>query len=239
MDVKKTFSPQSFIEGEIILIDKPLHWTSFDVVKKLRNKLTKITGMRKLKVGHAGTLDPLASGLLIVCTGKYTKKISEIQDAPKVYTGTFFLGATTPSYDLETETDAEFSIEHIDEKLIEATKKQFLGTIAQVPPMFSAVKRDGKPAYLAARKGIDLGLEAKNITIHELNFNYEKPLLHLETLCSKGTFIRSLAHDFGIALQSGAYLKALRRTKIGDYNVDNAWQMDDLVEHLSQLMDKE
>lgn len=236
MDVKKTFSPQSFIEGEIILIDKPLHWTSYDIVKKLRNRLTKITGMRKLKVGHAGTLDPLASGLLIVCTGKATKLIQEIQDAEKEYTGAFFVGATTPSYDLETEIDATFPTDHVDEALIETKRREFLGEIAQVPPMFSAVKRDGKPAYLAARKGIDLGLEAKNITIHELYFRYEKPILFFSTRCSKGTYIRSLANDFGKALGSGAYLNELRRTKIGKYNVDDAWQMEDLVEHLTKLM---
>jgi len=226
----------NFAEGSIILIDKPLDWTSFDVVKKLRNRLTKITGIRKLKVGHAGTLDPLASGLLIVCTGKATKLIQEIQDAEKTYTGTFMLGATTPSYDLETEIDQTFPTEHIDEALISQAKEDFLGAIMQTPPMFSAVKRDGKPAYLAARKGIDLGLEAKPLNIYEFETNLAFPELHFHIKCSKGTYIRSIAHDFGKALQSGAYLSQLRRTAIGEYSVENAWQLEDLVAFLEKLM---
>jgi tRNA pseudouridine55 synthase len=236
MVLTKESTEFNFVEGSIILIDKPLDWTSFDVVKKLRNRLTKITGIRKLKVGHAGTLDPLASGLLIVCTGKATKLIQGIQDAEKTYTGTFTLGATTPSYDLETEIDQTFPTTHIDEALIAKAKEQYSGVIMQTPPMFSAVKRDGKPAYLAARKGIDLGLEAKPIEIFKFTTELNMPKLRFKIQCSKGTYIRSLAHDFGKTLNSGAYLSELRRTHIGDYSVENAWQMDDLVAFLEKLM---
>jgi tRNA pseudouridine55 synthase len=224
-----------FIEGSIILIDKPLHWTSYDVVKKLRNLLSKTTGMRKIKVGHAGTLDPLASGLLIVCTGKATKQIQFIQDAEKEYEGSFYVGATTPSFDLETEINETFPTEHISESLIQEKAKEFTGEISQLPPVFSAIKKDGKPVYLAARKGIDVKLEPRIISIYQLDVWGNIPDLYFRTQCSKGTYIRSLANDFGKALGSGAYLQSLRRTKTGEYDVKDAWEIEPLIEFIKNL----
>lgn len=228
----------NFAEGAIILVDKPFEWTSFDVVKKLRNILSKITGIRKIKVGHAGTLDPLATGLLIVCTGKATKKIATIQDEMKKYDGIFKLGATTPSYDLETEVDQTFSTEHINNALIESIKSQFFGEIEQTPPIFSAIKKDGKRAYESARKGIEIKLDARKIKIYDLIFELkENDELHFEVSCSKGTYIRTLANDVGKALNSGAYLQALRRTQIGDYKLDDAWKMEELINFIKQTKD--
>lgn len=235
MVLTKNTKDINFAEGTIILVDKPFEWTSFDVVKKLRNILSKITGIRKIKVGHAGTLDPLATGLLIVCVGKATKKIASIQDEFKKYDGIFKLGATTPSYDLETEIDQTFPTNHIDEKLIESIKPHFLGEIEQTPPIFSAIKKDGKRAYESARKGIDIKLDARKITIHEMNLALKpEQELHFEVSCSKGTYIRTLANDIGKALQSGAYLQQLRRTQIGDYRLENAWEIEELINFIKQ-----
>jgi tRNA pseudouridine55 synthase len=225
----------NFLEGAIILVDKPFEWTSFDVVKKLRNLLSKITGVRKIKVGHAGTLDPLATGLLIICTGKATKKIASIQDEFKKYDGIFKLGATTPSYDLETEINEKFPVKHIDATLIDSLKSKFTGEIEQTPPIFSAIKKDGKRAYESARKGIDIKLDARKIKIHELILALQPDHeLHFEVSCSKGTYIRTLANDIGKALQSGAYLKQLRRTQIGDYTLEDAWEIEELINFIKQ-----
>jgi tRNA pseudouridine55 synthase len=215
-------TPEEFLQGQIVLIDKPLHWSSFQAVNKVKWSLKKHLGLKKIKVGHAGTLDPLASGLLIVCTGKFTKRISELQGMEKEYTGTFYLGATTPSYDLETEVDATFPIDHIEENRIHDTLPQFLGEIDQKPPIFSAIKKDGKRLYEHARKGEEVEIAFRKTTIHEFEITrIALPEVDFRVVCSKGTYIRSLAHDFGIALQSGAHLTALRRTKIGTFSVDD------------------
>lgn len=207
----------------MLLIDKPLHWSSFQAVNKIKWSLKKHLGLKKIKVGHAGTLDPLASGLLIICTGKFTKRIMELQGMEKEYTGTFHVGATTPSYDLETEVNETFATDHIDENLIMQTLPQFTGEIDQKPPVFSAIKKDGKRLYEHARKGEDVEIASRKVTIHEFEITrIALPEIDFRVVCSKGTYIRSLAYDFGAALQSGAHLTALRRTKIGEYSVDNA-----------------
>ena len=217
-----------FISGEILYIDKPLNWTSFDLVRKLRNRLCRDLKVKKLKVGHAGTLDPLATGLLIVCTGKFTKRITEIQAQAKEYTGTFTVGATTPSYDLETEVDATFATEQITPELIQETVKQFLGEIDQKPPVFSAIKKDGKRLYEHARAGEEVEIAFRKTTIHEFEITrIALPEIDFRVVCSKGTYIRSLAFDFGKALNSGAYLSVLRRTKIGDFSVENGISPED------------
>jgi tRNA pseudouridine55 synthase len=214
---------EDFLEGQILLIDKPLTWSSFQAVNKLKYILKRKYDLpKKFKIGHAGTLDPLATGLLIICTGKFTKKITEIQAQAKEYTGTITVGATTPSYDLETEVDATFPTEHISEVLILETTKQFLGEIDQKPPVFSAIKKDGKRLYEHARAGEEVEIASRKTTIHEFEITrIALPEIDFRVKCSKGTYIRSLAFDFGIALNSGAHLTALRRTKIGDYNVIN------------------
>lgn len=210
-------------EGGYLLIDKPLEWTSFDVVKKLRNVC------RIKKIGHAGTLDPLATGLLILCYGNYTKKIEGIQAQEKEYTGTFKVGETTPSFDLETEVDARFETSHINAELIEKTRKNFLGEITQVPPVHSAVKVNGKRAYEHARKGEDIKLKSRQVNVYNFELDQKDfPTLHFVLNCSKGTYVRSLARDFGKEVNSGAYLTRLRRTKIGEFSVDNAAQIADL-----------
>ena len=215
---------EDFLNGQILLIDKPLHFTSFQAVNKLKYALINKAGLpKKFKIGHAGTLDPLASGLLLVCTGKFTKKISELQGQAKEYTGTFYIGATTPSYDLETEIDQTYPIKHIDESLIHETVKQFLGEIDQKPPIFSAIKKDGIRLYEHARAGETVEIAARKTTIHEFEITrIALPEVDFRVVCSKGTYIRSLAYDFGRALKSGSHLTALRRTKIGNYNVENA-----------------
>jgi tRNA pseudouridine55 synthase len=226
--------PYNYEEGALFLIDKPLHWTSFDVVNKLRYALRKASGNKKIKVGHAGTLDPLASGLLLVCCGKYTTSIDNLQAMTKEYTGTFKLGATTPSYDAETEENAHFSYAQLSEVEIRATVEQFLGDIQQFPPAFSAIKVEGKPLYLAARKGEEVELKARSLRIYAFEISrIELPYIDFRVSCSKGTYIRSLAHDFGKALNSGAYLSALRRTKIGEYDVKDAWDLGELVEFVN------
>lgn len=205
------------------MIDKPLDWTSFDVVNKIRWNIRKAYNLKKIKVGHAGTLDPKATGLLLVCTGKWTKRIDEYQAQEKTYTGTIKLGATTPTYDLESEEDQTFPIDHItNEKILEATQ-QFVGEIQQFPPMHSAIKVDGKRLYELAREGQEIERKSRTITIQDFKITrIELPFVDFEVNCSKGTYIRSLAYDFGKALNSGGYLTALRRTKIGEFDVLNA-----------------
>jgi tRNA pseudouridine55 synthase len=216
-------TPEDFLEGQIILIDKPLTWSSFQAVNKLKYILKRKFDLpKKFKIGHAGTLDPLATGLLIICTGKFTKKITEIQAQAKEYTGTITVGATTPSYDLETEVNATFPTEHITEALILETTQQFIGEIDQKPPVFSAIKKDGKRLYEHARAGEEIEIAFRKTTIHDFEITrIQLPEIDFRVKCSKGTYIRSLAYDFGIALNSGAHLTALRRTKIGDYSVEN------------------
>jgi len=213
-----------YLEGQIILIDKPLHWTSFQAVNKMKYALINKAGLpKKFKIGHAGTLDPLASGLLLVCTGKFTKRITELQGQAKEYSGTFYIGATTPSYDLETEIDQTFETSHIDESLIHETVKQFLGEIDQKPPIFSAIKKDGVRLYEHARAGETIEIATRKTTIHEFEITrIALPEVDFRVVCSKGTYIRSLAFDFGKAMDSGSHLTALRRTKIGDYDVTDA-----------------
>jgi tRNA pseudouridine55 synthase len=215
---------EDYQNGQIILIDKPLQWTSFQAVNKMKYALINKAGLpKKFKIGHAGTLDPLATGLLIVCTGKFTKRITEIQSQAKEYTGTFHIGATTPSYDLETEIDQNFPTSHIDELLIQETVKQFLGEIDQKPPIYSAIKKDGIRLYEHARAGESIEIAFRKTTIYEFEITrIALPEIDFRVVCSKGTYIRSLAFDFGMALNSGAHLTALRRTKIGEYDVKNA-----------------
>jgi len=212
-----------FKNGQLLLIDKPLKWTSFQVVNKLRWSIRQKFNLKKIKVGHAGTLDPLATGLLIICTGKFTKKISEYQAQTKEYTGTFTLGATTPSYDLETEIDKTFPTEHLTNELIHEATKQFIGEISQKPPIFSAIKKDGKRLYELARAGETTEIKSRLVTLHEFEITkINLPKIQFRIVCSKGTYIRSLAYDFGLMLDSGAHLSELRRTKIGDYNILDA-----------------
>ncbi len=214
---------EDYKEGQVILIDKPLEWTSFQAVNKVRWLIKKSFRIKKIKVGHAGTLDPLATGLLIICTGKFTKKIDTFQAQEKEYTGTFTLGATTPSYDLETDIDQTFDISEITSEKIHEATKQFLGEIQQQPPVFSALKKDGKRLYEFARSGEEVEIPFRTVTILEFEItNIELPKIDFRVVCSKGTYIRSLANDFGKALNNGAHLFALRRTKIGDFSVENA-----------------
>lgn len=224
---------EQFLEGQVLLIDKPLNWTSFQVVNKLRWEIRKAFNIKKIKVGHAGTLDPLATGLLIICTGKMTKQINTFQAQIKEYTGTIVLGSTTPSYDLETEIDNTFSTSHITEELIQETTKQFIGDIAQFPPVFSAIKKDGKRLYEFARAGESVEIKSRQITINTFEITQiALPEIDFRVVCSKGTYIRSLAHDFGKALDSGGHLSVLRRTKIGDFNVSEALSVEKFIENL-------
>ncbi|WP_269240850.1 tRNA pseudouridine(55) synthase TruB [Flavobacterium limnophilum] len=226
---------EDFLNGQIILIDKPLHWTSFQAVNKLKYALINKLGLpKKFKIGHAGTLDPLASGLLLVCTGKFTKRITELQGQAKEYTGTFHIGATTPSYDLETEIDQTFDISHINQTLIHETVKQFLGEIDQKPPIFSAIKKDGVRLYEHARAGETIEIASRKTTIHEFEITrIALPEIDFRVVCSKGTYIRSLAYDFGKTMNSGSHLTVLRRTKIGDYDVTNAIDVNLFEQSLS------
>lgn len=216
-------------QGKILLIDKPLTWSSFQAVNKIKYALKRKYNLPKsFKIGHAGTLDPLATGLLIICTGKFTKRIPELQGMVKEYTGTFHIGATTPSYDLETEIDQTFPTQHITEELIKETTQQFIGEIDQKPPVFSAIKKDGKRLYEHARKGEEVEIAARKVTIHEFEITrIAFPEIDFRVVCSKGTYIRSLAYDFGLALESGAHLSALRRTKIGEFSVENAVKVEE------------
>jgi tRNA pseudouridine55 synthase len=218
---------EDFQEGQILLIDKPLHWSSFQAVNKMKWVLKSKLGLKKIKIGHAGTLDPLATGLLLVCTGKFTKKITTLQGQVKEYTGTFYIGATTPSYDLETAVDAIFPTEHINDALVHETITQFIGEIDQKPPIFSAIKKDGVRLYEHARAGEEVEIAFRKTTIHEFEITrIALPEIDFRVICSKGTYIRSLAFDFGKALRSGAHLIALRRTKIGEYDAVDAVSPD-------------
>jgi tRNA pseudouridine55 synthase len=224
------------IEGEMILIDKELDWTSFDVVKRIRNLIFHKLGVKKCKVGHAGTLDPLATGLLIVCIGRMTKKISGIQDGEKEYTGRFHFGQTTPSFDRETEVDAEWPWEHIRKENVQKEMNKFVGTIQQTPPIFSAKKIDGKRAYHAARAGKELIMRPQIIDIDKFEIvDFNPPEVAFKVVCSKGTYIRSLANDLGKALDSGAYLVELRRTRIGEYLVKDALTIDQFEHRIEQM----
>jgi tRNA pseudouridine55 synthase len=224
---------EDYKNGQVLLIDKPLTWTSFQVVNKLRWEIRQRFNIKKIKVGHAGTLDPLATGLLIICTGKQTKEIHIYQGQIKEYTGTITLGATTPSYDLETEINQTFSTEHITEDLLKETTKQFIGDIQQKPPIFSAIKKDGKRLYELARKGETTEINARTVTVSKFEItNINLPEVDFKVVCSKGTYIRSLAFDFGNALKSGAHLSSLRRTKIGDFSVDKASSVNDFIKNL-------
>jgi len=232
---EKVFPEFNFTEGEMLLINKPYTWTSFDVVGKIRNSFKPL----KLKVGHAGTLDPLATGLLIICTGKFTKKIDEFQAQEKEYTGTMILGAGTPSYDMETEVDETFDISHINEAMIRANISQFIGDLDQFPPAHSAVKVDGERLYMKARRGENVELKTRRVNISQFEITrIDLPEIDFRVVCSKGTYIRSLVYDFGRSLQNVAYLSALRRTKSGDYDVNNAFEVMEMVNHIRQLKEQ-
>ncbi len=232
--------PFHFEEGEVLLINKPLTWTSFDVINRFRFFLRKQLGIQKIKVGHAGTLDPLADGLLIVCTGRFTKRIDEFQGQEKEYTGTFCLGATTPSFDLEHEIDREYETAHITEAMIYEAARQYTGDIMQIPPQFSAIKVDGKRAYKSARKEKEVKLDARPVNIREFEITrIALPYVDFRISCSKGTYIRSLARDFGEALNSGAHLIALRRTRIGDFKLADAHELEGLMAELTKLSEME
>lgn len=224
------------LKGEILYIDKPLHWTSFDAVKRVRGTLTRRLGVKRLKVGHAGTLDPLATGVMIVCTGKATKDIDNLQAGVKEYIATMALGATTPSFDLETQIDATYPTEHITRELVEKTLLDFVGEIQQVPPAFSACKVDGKRAYKMARKGQEVELKPKLLVIDELELmEYAQNSLTVRVVCSKGTYIRALARDIGQALGSGAHLTALRRTRVGEVTIDRCMQVEEMIQMLNSI----
>jgi tRNA pseudouridine55 synthase len=225
----------NFVEGEVLYVAKPLNWTSFNLVSKLRWKLQKTLKMKKLKVGHAGTLDPLATGVMIICTGKSTKLIESFQYQTKEYIATLELGATTPSFDLELPVDGTYPTEHITLQLVEEVIPRFLGEIWQVPPAYSAVKVDGKRAYDYARDGQEVELKPKLLVIDEIEvLDFTLPVLKIRVVCSKGTYIRALARDIGLALGSGAHLIALERTRIGDVRLEDCWQIDDLVLHVEK-----
>lgn len=224
---------EEFLAGQVLLIDKPLTWTSFQAVNKLRWEIRHAFDIKKIKVGHAGTLDPLATGLLVICTGKMTKQINIFQGQEKEYTGTFALGGTTPSFDLETEINETFPTEHITDELIHASTKQFIGKIDQFPPVFSAIKKDGKRLYEFARAGEAVEIKSRQVEITEFEITKITDLeLHFRVVCSKGTYIRSLANDFGKALNSGAHLSSLRRTRIGDFKVDDALTPEEFIASL-------
>ena len=223
-----------FISGEILAIDKPLGWTSFDAVKRIRGAIQRRLHVKKFKVGHAGTLDPLATGVLLICTGKATRKIEELQSGRKEYIASIKLGATTPSFDLETEIDATFPTEHINESLVKEVLASYKGEILQVPPLFSAVKVDGKRAYKYARSGKELELKPKPIVISEIEFiSLIDDVLTFRVVCSKGTYVRSLARDIGLDLYSGAHLIALRRSRVGEFHVDNCLTIPQALEKIA------
>ena len=225
---------EDFKNGQVLLINKPLNWTSFQVVNKIRWLIKNKFGIKKIKVGHAGTLDPLATGLLIICTGKMTKKISSFQNQTKKYTGTFLIGSTTPSFDLETKPDNTFPVDHINKNLIINATKSFIGKIKQKPPIYSAIKKDGKRLYESARIGENIEINDRDIEI--LNFNISRinmPHIDFEVECSKGTYIRALANDFGKKLNSGATLYKLNRTKIGEYSVNKSISIEEFTKNIS------
>lgn len=227
---------EDFLNGQVLLIDKPLEWTSFQAVNKIRWHIKKKFGLKKIKVGHAGTLDPLATGLLIICVGKETKNISTYQGLVKEYTGTITLGGTTPSYDLETQINEVFPIDHLNSDILAQTAQSFMGEIDQKPPIFSAIKKDGKRLYELARKGKETEIQARKVTISEFEITENQlPDVKFRVVCSKGTYIRSLAHDFGKAMDSGGHLTELRRTKIGAYSVQKAQSIEEFISWLSSL----
>lgn len=233
MNLAKTTREELF-EGTVLLIDKPLNWTSFDAVSKIKSLLKHKCGIKKIKIGHAGTLDPLATGLLIICIGKETKSIEKYQAFEKEYSGSFFLGATTPSFDLETKVDKTFPIEHISQELIIKAAESFVGEQDQMPPIFSAKKVDGKRAYDLARKGKVPQVKPKKVQIHQFTIvDVSLPEVTFNIVCSKGTYIRSIASDFGEKLNSGAYLKSLRRERIGEFNVKDALSLEKLENIIS------
>ncbi len=225
-----------FEEGQVLLFNKPVYWTSFDLVNKVRIMIRSAFGIKKIKVGHAGTLDPLASGLLIICTGRATKKIDEFRDLDKEYVATFHLGETTPSFDLETETDNQYPTDHISEEFVRETLVSFLGEQKQLPPMYSAKLIAGKRAYEFARKGIQKELEPVTVFFREIELlSFGVPETKIRLVCSKGTYIRSFARDFGLALKSGSYLSALERTAIGSYRVSKAYDLEKFKEYVGQM----
>ena len=225
---------EKFLEGQMLLIEKPIGWSSFDVVKKIKYLIRKRYNLKKIKVGHAGTLDPLASGLLIICTGKFTKKISEIQEQRKIYTGIITLGGTTPSFDLETEIEKNYKTDHISENLIKKTTMKFLGEINQVPPIFSALKKDGERLYEKARRGEKIKINSRKVTIYKFESKLlHKVNVHFKIECSKGTYIRSIANDLGAALNCGGYLSKLCRTNIGEFSLSNAMSINSFEDHIN------
>ncbi len=223
------------LDGEILYIDKPLHWSSFDAVKRLRGAMQRRLGIKKMKVGHAGTLDPLATGVMIICTGRATKRIDELQAHTKEYIATVALGATTPSFDLETEIDATYPTKHITKELVEQALQQFTGRIEQVPPTYSACKIDGKRAYKFARKGQEVELKPKILIIDEIELlEYSQQSIVIRVVCSKGTYIRALARDIGKALNSGGHLTVLRRTRVGDISVNDCLSVEQAIEFIEK-----
>lgn len=234
-DEKKSF----FEEGQVLLFNKPVYWTSFDLVNKVRNMIRSTFGIKKIKVGHAGTLDPLASGLMIICTGKSTKKIDEFRDLDKEYIATFHLGATTPSFDLETETDKEYPTDHITIETVMKVLESFSGEQKQLPPMYSAKQIDGKRAYEYARQGIQKELMPVTVFFREIELlSYNIPDVKIRIVCSKGTYIRSFARDFGFALKSGSYLSALERSAIGSFRMSESYSIDKFQEYIEQMKQK-
>ena len=226
-----TTPPFDLTEGCLFLVDKPQGWTSFDVVNKLRYRIRKQLGVKKHKVGHAGTLDPMATGLLNICVGRWTKRLGELEGLDKSYTGTIQLGASTPSYDAETEIDAHYPTDHLSLEMLTAAARKFTGAIEQVPPMYSALKVDGQPLYKRARRGEVIEIKARPVTVHEFTLtNFTGESVDFSIRCSKGTYIRSLAHDLGQAVGSGGYLTALRRTSVGPYTIESAWELDELLQ---------
>ena len=233
MPLLTDLTPDAWRKGQLLLVDKPLEWTSFQVVNKIRWALKKRFGFKNIKVGHAGTLDPLATGLLLICVGKWTKKIETFQGMNKEYTGVISLGATTPSYDLETPIDKHYPTDHIDADGLESARCQFLGELQQYPPIFSAIKKEGVRLYEHARQGKTVAISPRTIHIHDFSINTDQfPEIGFCVNCSKGTYIRSLAHDYGQALNSGGHLSVLRRTKIGPYTVEDAYTLSTLIETL-------
>ena len=228
-------SKAHFLDGQTLLLKKPVGWSSFDVVRKIRFLIKKKYSLKKIKIGHAGTLDPLATGLLIICTGKYTKRISSIQKQQKTYTGVITLGATTASYDLETKINNTFETKHITKKLIEKTVNKFIGEIDQKPPVFSALKQDGERLYKKARRGEKIKLKSRKVTIHSFEItSFKMPNATFKICCSKGTYIRSIAHDFGMALDSGGHLSSLSRTAIGNHLLEDALDISEFEQILNK-----
>lgn len=235
----ENISPDAIVQGSLLLVDKPEGWTSFDVVNKIRGKIRHAFHVPKIKVGHAGTLDPMATGLLLICTGKWTKKLADFQGRDKEYTGVIRLGATTASYDKETPEENPKEYAHLSEEMIRNASQSFIGEIDQVPPIYSAIKVDGRPLYESARKGKEVEIQSRRVVIHTFHIDQiELPNVHFTVSCSKGTYIRSLAYDLGQLLGCGAYLSALERTSIGEYHLRDAWNLEDLITTVEALRDQ-